>query len=302
MLSLSRAWRDAPGTARGIAAMALSTLLFATMHALVRQVSADLHPIQIAFFRNLFGLLVFLPWFVRQGLGPLRTRRFPLHALRACMNVLAMFAFFTSLSLVPLAKVTALSFTAPIFAALLSMALLGESFRVRRWSAIVLGFAGMLLILRPGLQEIDLGTALVLASSLSWGGTIIIIKLLGRTESSVTTTVYMNLLLAVLSFVPALFVWRTPGLETWAWLIVIGVTGTLGQILLAQSLREADPGVVMPFDFLKLVWASLLGYLLFAEVPDLFVWIGGTVIFASSTYLAYREAKLGAGRARPGAR
>ena len=288
------------GVARALAAMILSTLIFAVMHMLVRHVSAEVHPIQIAFFRNLFGLIVFLPWFMRQGLAPLRTKRFPLHALRGAVNAVAMFAFFTGLSLTPLAKATALGFTAPIFAGLLSIALLGERFRLRRWSAIACGFAGVLVILRPGLIAIDLGAALVLFSSLLWGATIIVIKVLGRTESSVTTTIYMNLLLALFSFVPALFVWRTPGLEAWLWLVAIGVLGTLAQILLAQALKDSEPGVVMPLDFLRLIWASALGFLVFAEVPELFVWIGGAVIFTSSTYLAYREAKAGARRPKTG--
>ncbi|MCG8559957.1 MAG: DMT family transporter [Hyphomicrobiales bacterium] len=288
------------GVARALAAMALSTLIFAVMHMLVRHVSAEVHPIQIAFFRNLFGLIVFLPWLMRQGLAPLRTKRFPLHALRGAVNAVAMFAFFTGLSLTPLAKATALGFTAPIFAGLLSIALLGERFRLRRWSAIACGFAGVLVILRPGLIAIDLGAALVLFSSLLWGATIIVIKVLGRTESSVTTTIYMNLLLALFSFVPALFVWRTPGLEAWLWLVAIGVLGTLAQILLAQALKDSEPGVVMPLDFLRLIWASALGFLVFAEVPELFVWIGGAVIFASSTYLAYREAKAGVRRPKTG--
>lgn len=288
------------GVARALAAMALSTLIFAVMHMLVRHVSAEVHPIQIAFFRNLFGLIVFLPWLMRRGLAPLRTKRFPLHALRGAVNAVAMFAFFTGLSLTPLAKATALGFTAPIFAGLLSIALLGERFRLRRWSAIACGFAGVLVILRPGLIAIDLGAALVLFSSLLWGATIIVIKVLGRTESSVTTTIYMNLLLALFSFVPALFVWRTPGLEAWLWLVAIGVLGTLAQILLAQALKDSEPGVVMPLDFLRLIWASALGFLVFAEVPELFVWIGGAVIFASSTYLAYREAKAGVRRPKTG--
>ncbi|MGI9383889.1 MAG: DMT family transporter [Methyloligellaceae bacterium] len=290
----------AGGAARAIAAMTLSTLFFAFMHVLVRHVSAEVHPIQIAFFRNFFGLIVFLPWFMRQGLTPLKTKRFPLHAVRGAVNAVAMFAFFTGLSLTPLAKATALGFTAPIFAGLLSIALLGEKFRLRRWSAIAFGFAGVLLILRPGFHAVDLGASLVLASSLLWGATIIIIKVLGRTESSVTTTIYMNLLLAAFSFVPALFVWRTPGLEIWLWLIAIGVLGTLAQILLAQALRESEPGVVMPLDFLRLIWASALGFLVFSEIPDLFVWLGGAVIFASSTYLAYREAKAGVRRPKTG--
>ena len=134
---LSATWADLPGTTRGIVMMLLSTLGFSVMHAIIRHVSADLHPIQIAFFRNFFGLVVFVPWFLRYGFKPLRTRNLKLHALRAALNVCAMFAFFTALGMTPLARVTALVFTAPIFATLLAMAVLGETFPLRRSFAIV---------------------------------------------------------------------------------------------------------------------------------------------------------------------
>ncbi len=291
-------WARLPGATRGIVLMLLSTLGFSVMHALIRHVSAELHPIQIAFFRNFFGLVVFLPWFLRLGLAPLRTRQLKLHALRAVLNVAAMFAFFTALGLTPIAQVTALAFTAPIFAALLAMVLLGEVFRLRRWAAIAFGFAGALVILRPGFVPLDAGSLLTLGSALLWGLTLIVIKLLGRSESSLTITSYMNILLTLLSLVPALVVWRTPVGVEWLWLLVIGVLGTLAQVAITQSLKEAEATVVLPFDFCKLIWVSALGYLLFGEVPDLFVWLGGALIFAGATAIAYREGQLARARLR----
>jgi drug/metabolite transporter (DMT)-like permease len=293
---LTALWARLPGTTRGIVLMLLSTLGFSVMHALIRLVSAELHPVQIAFFRNLFGLVVFLPWYLRLGFAPLRTRRLKLHVLRAVLNVTAMFAFFTALSLTPIAQVTALGFTAPIFAALLAMLLLGEVVRLRRWAAIACGFLGALVILRPGLAPLDAGSLLTLGSALLWGLTLIVIRVLGRSESSLTITSYMNILLTLLSFVPALLVWRTPGAQTLAWLLAIGVLGTLAQLAVAQSLKEAETGVVMPFDFCKLIWVALLGYLLFGEVPGRFVWLGGILIFAGATVIAYRESQLARAR------
>ncbi len=296
----SATWAGLPGATRGILLMLLSTLGFSVMHALIRHVSADLHPIQVVFFRNFLGLVVFLPWFLRFGLAPLRTRQLKLHALRAGLNVGAMYAFFTALTLAPLARVTALGFTAPIFATLLGVAVLGEVFRLRRGSAIVCGFLGALVILRPGFQTLDTGSLLTLLSALLWGATLIVIKVLGRSESSITITSYMNILLTLLSFIPALLVWRTPLGAQWAWLLAIGVLGTLAQVAVAQSLKEAEIGVVMPFDFFKLIWASMLGAVFFAELPGVFVWIGGAMIFAASTYIAIRESRLArARRARP---
>jgi drug/metabolite transporter (DMT)-like permease len=272
--------------------MILSTLLFSLMHVLIRMISRDLHAFEIALFRNLFGLVVLAPWILRYGWAPLRTRRFPLHGLRAVLNVAAMFAFYTALGLAPIAQVTALAFSAPIFATLLAMLVLRETVRLRRWTAIAVGFLGALIILRPGVAEVDLGSLLVMASALLWGAALVVITVLARSESSMTITCYMNLLLTLLSLPAALYVWRTPDAELLGWLLAIGVFGTLGQLALAQSLKEAETGIVMPFDFLKLVWTAALGFLLFSEVPGPFVWLGGLLIFTATCYLAIRERQL----------
>jgi len=261
------------------------------MHATIRSIAADLHPFQIAFFRNFFGLLIFVPILIRTGPGFLRTSQFPLHVTRAVLNVLAMLTFFTALSLIPLAKVTAIAFSAPLFAALLAVIVLGERFRVRRWLALVIGFVGTLLILRPGLLAVDLGSILVLASAGLWGVTMIVIKILARRESSLAITGYMSILLSVLSLGPALYVWQTPEPTTWLWLLFIGLAGTLAQVALAESLKLGETTVVMPFDFLKLVWAIALGFILFAEFPDVLTIVGAATIFFSSFYIAYRETK-----------
>lgn len=292
MNKVTNLWSGASPNLRGILMVSLSTVGFSAMHTLVRHVSNELDPIQISFFRNAFGFVVFAPWLIRYGPGVMRTKRLGMHGLRAVLNVMAMFAYFTALSITPLARVTALGFTAPIFAALLSMAFLGERFRARRWAALIIGFGGTLVILRPGFQAIDPGSILVLISAVLWGITMIVIKVLTRTESSMTITGYMNLLLTVLSLGPALYVWQTPQPGTWVWLLLIGILGTLAQVALAQALKEADAGVVMPFDFLKLLWISVLGFVFFAEAPDFFIWSGGAVVFASTTYLAYRESQL----------
>ncbi len=290
-------WAVQTGTTRGIVLMMLSTLGFSGMHVMIRYLSGALDPIQIAFFRNFFGLIVFLPWFLRSGLAPLRTNQFKLHALRAGLNVCAMLAFFSALGMTPVSRVTALGFTAPLFAAVLSVVVLGEVFRLRRWTATLCGFLGTLVILRPGFAEIDLGSLLVLFSALLWGCTLLVIKVLARTESSLTITSYMNILLTLLSLVPALLVWRTPEGAQWFWLLAIGVLGTLAQVAITQSLKEADTGVVMPFDFLKLIWVAIMGYLFFGETPGLFVWLGGAIVFASATYIAIRESRLARERA-----
>jgi drug/metabolite transporter (DMT)-like permease len=274
---------------RGIALMFVSTFFFAAMHGSIRYMSATIHPFEIALFRNVFALAVVLPWFYRYGIAPLRTQRFGLHALRAVFNIMAMLSFFYALSIAPLSEVTALGFTAPIFAPVLAALVLGEVVRARRWTAIGIGFLGTLIILRPGFEAIGLGQMLVLFSSMIWACALLVIKTLGRTDSSATIIAYMALLMIPLSLVPALFVWRWPDPVEWAWLIAIGVLGGIGQFCMTEALRQADTAVVMPFDFFKLVWVTAIAWLAFGESLDLYTWIGGAVIFASALYLAYRE-------------
>lgn len=296
MQSYARAWAGAGPEMRGILLMCVSTVGFAVMHALIRHASAELHPIQIAFFRNFFGFIIFLPVLTRHGMGFLRTSRLGLHAVRGVLNMGAMFMFFYALSVTEVARVTALGFSAPVFAGILSVAFLGERFRLHRWSAILAGFVGMLLVLRPGVIPLELGPVLVVASSFLWAICMIIIKALSRTESSLAIVAYMNIFLALFSLGPAIWVWGWPTPEGWAMMVAIGLTGTLGQLGLSQALAETDPTVVMPFDFLRLIWVAALGYWFFGEVPDLFVWIGGAVIFASGFYLAWREGRNRRGR------
>lgn len=282
-------WLKLSATSRGIILMICSTVGFSMMHALVRYLSSELHPLEIVFFRNLFGAILFVPLVLKSGLSFLRTERLPMHLLRATLNVMTMGTFFMALSLSPLAQVNALAFTAPLFTAVLSVLFLGERFRARRWTAIALGFIGAMVIIRPGIADIDIGSIYTLVSAFIWGLTMIVIRSLGRTESSMTTTGYMIIFLSLLSLGPALYVWQWPQGAQWLVLLIIGITGTAAQILLAESLKTAETTAVLPFDFLKIVWASALGYLLFAEIPTLYVFVGAGIIFASGFYVAYRE-------------
>jgi len=270
--------------------MLLATFFVAAMHASVRQVADDgLHPFEVVFFRNLFGLLAVLPWFVRSGLAPLRTERFGLYSLRAAINLCAMMAFFYGVAVAPLTQVTALAFTTPVFATVLAIPILGEVVGLRRWAAIAIAFLGTMLIIRPGFESLGVGSALALMAALGWAAVVLIMRTLGRTESAVTITAYMSLLMTPLAFVPALFVWVWPTLEQLGWLVLIGIVGNVGQLCLSQALKEADTHVVMPMDFFRLIWIAAIAYLAFDEVPDLPTWIGGAVIFSSGAYITYRE-------------
>ena len=278
---------------RGVLWMVLSTFFFASMHAMVRHVSTEgLHPFEIAFFRNFFGLIVILPWFIRQGIAPLRTQRIGMHMLRASLNSVAMIAFFVALTIAPLSEVTALTFAAPILATVMAAFFLREAVGLRRWIAIFIGFSGTIVVLRPGFESIGLGSGLTLFAATGWALTLLVVKSLGRTESSVTITAYMSLLISPIALIPALFVWQWPSGSAWIWLVAIGVFGNMGQLLMVQALKQAPTHVVMPLDFLKLIWVSILAFFAFNEIPDLFTWIGGALIFMGAAYVAIRERKL----------
>lgn len=288
---ISDVYANAPPAARGVALMLATTLIFTAMQVTVRRVAEDLHPFEVAFLRNVFGLAVLFPLFLRSGFSVLRTSKLKLHAARAILQTAAMLFFFTALTLAPLSEVVALSFTSPLFATVLAILILREKAGIRRWAALLAGFAGALIILRPGVAVVGLGPLLVVCSSLVWGGAMTFIKVLGRTDSSLTITAYMGLFMVPLSFVPALFVWEWPSLDILPLLLLIGVFGATGHLALAQAFKEADTTAVMPFDFMRLIWASILGFIVFAEVPDIWTWAGGSVIFGSAIYIAFREAR-----------
>ena len=268
--------------------MLFSTMWMASMHGAVRHVSDRIHPFEIAFFASLFGLLVVLPSFLRSGLAVLKTDRLATHGLRAVFHVISMIAYFYALGMAPLALVTALAFTAPVFATVVAVPMFGERIRGFRWLAILAGFAGILVVLRPGIGEIETGGLVALSAAMFFSGVLLVTKLLGRTESSITITAYMLLMMVPMTLVPALFVWRWPDGEAFFWLVFIGISSATGRLLLAQALREAPIHVITPVDFCRLIWVTIIGYFVFGDVPDPFTWAGAALILGSAAMIAYR--------------
>ena len=288
----------APGTLRGMGCMLVATLLSAGMVACARHVSKEIHPFEITFFRSLFGLLVFAPVFVRHGWAPLRTHRLHLHACRGVIHVTATMLFFLAVSMSPLAKMTAVFFSAPLFAGLLAILILRETAHARRIGAITAGFAGAIIVIHPGEGEVDVGALVMLVSAALWGFGLLVIKVLSRTESSLTTTVYMGFFMTPIALIAAVPYWETPNWTQFGWLAAVGCLGGVNHLFLAQAFKEADMTAVLPFDFTRLIWAAILGYLAFAEIPEVWTWLGGTLIFVSATYISVREGKARAATAR----
>ena len=282
--------------------MVASTMLLAVMHAMVRHVSAGLHPFEVAFFRNLFGLLAVAPLMLRTGIANLTSHQPRLQVVRGVLGLGAMLTWFYGLSIVPIATATALSFSAAIFASIGAVVVLGEKMHLRRWTAVFLGLVGVLVILRPGTDGFDAAALLVVASAVLWGTNVVIVKRLSSTDSTVSIVAWMSLSLTALSLVPALLVWTTPNLTQLLWFVAIGATGTGGHLTMVRALKLADATAVMSVDFSRLLWATMLGYFAFSDALDLMTWVGGTIIFASGIYIIYRESVVGSSAERRGGR
>lgn len=268
-------------------------LFFALTSLCVRHLSETLPPIQIAFFRNVLGLILIVPLLLKDGTRLLKTSRPGMHLLRSTSGLIAMYAMFTAISLLPLAESTALTFTSPLFATMGAALFLGEVVGKRRWSATVVGFLGAMIILRPGIAAISPAALIALVAAVFIASSMLMVKSLSRTENPTTIVFYMTSIMAVMSLPAALYIWVPPTPESWPWLIALGLIATSSQLMMARAFRAAEASVVLPFDFSRLIFASIVGYLYFGEIPDLWTWVGAGVIFASTLYIAQREARLG---------
>jgi len=278
---------------RGALLVITASFFFAAMGALIRLGAAELHPFQIAFLRNLFGLLFMLPWLYRGGIAALNTKRMGLYWLRAALGVVTMLTWFWAMTVMPLAEAVSLSFSAPLFVTLGAALVLHEYVGPRRWAATLTGFLGVMIILRPGINSINPAAIGVVASAICMAGSILLIKVLSRTESPNAIVLYMVLLMTPLSLLPALAVWRWPSATIWLLMILLGGFGTLAHLLFTHALKVAEASAIMPFDFVRLPFTVALGLWLFDQHIDFWTWIGATIIFAAGIYIAHRELRTG---------
>lgn len=275
-----------PGTGRGLFWMFLSTFGFSISHLIVRYVSPEIHSSQSVFFRGFFGLFVLLPLFMRQGKALFRTRQLRLHVVRAVFSVSSLTCFYYALTAIPLAKATAIGFFAPVVVSLMAVVFFKERSRLVNWLSLCMGVAGMLLVLRPGTIPLDVGTVLMILSTILFSINLTVIKVLGREDSSTVITAYITVLLIPLSLPMAISVWVWPDTGQLVLLAIMGIINITSLILFTQAMREAATSIIMPLDFLRLVWMALFGYLFFFEFPDVWTWIGGLVIFVGALLVA----------------
>ena len=289
MTFLSSWWRQAPGAFKGAIWIILASACFALMSVTIRLAARDVDPLEVVFFRNVFNLLFMTPWFIKIGFAGLRTDRFGLHCFRTASSLTSMFLWFTALTLLPLAEATSLSFTAPLFATVGAAIFLAEDVRLRRWLAVVLGFVGTLIILRPGLEVVTPGALLMLAGSVFVATSILLVKVLSRTESPNTMVLMVALIATPISAIPLFWVWEMPQGITWVWLAFVGAAATGGHLCFNRAMVSADASAVLPYEYTRLIFVALMGFFLFSEVPDAWTWVGSLVIFGAGIYIANRE-------------
>ncbi len=277
---------------RAVALMAASTVFFGCMAACIRLASEQLHPFEIAFFRNFFGFIFVLPLFLRHGPGILRTTKLPFYLLRCCIGIVSMLAGFWAIVHLPLTQAIALSYSTPLFVTLGAVLVLGEIVRARRWTAVLVGFIGVMVIVRPGSSDFTAASLVALLAAVASASVAISIKFLSRTEHPDAIVLYTTMLWVPLSLVPALMVWETPVGITWLWIVLAGALGTTAHMFWTRALKLADASLLTPISFLQILVVAVLGYLLFDEGLDQWTALGAGIIFASNVYIARRESRL----------
>ncbi len=275
--------------ARAVLLMLFSTVLFGLMAVVIRLASETQHPFEIAFFRNLFGLLFTLPLLFKHGPGLLKTSKLPLYLLRCAIGTVGMMAGFWAIVHLPLAQAVAISYSTPLFVTIGAVWVLGETVRARRWAAVLIGFIGVIILLRPDADTFTGASLVALLAAVMSASVAISIKFLTRTESPDAIVVFTTALWVPMSLVPALLFWQTPSGITWLWLVLAGLFGTVAHMCWTRALQLGDASILTPISFMQVLVVGVFGWWLFGESVDRYTLIGALIIFGSNLYLAHRE-------------
>lgn len=283
-------WRALPGNVQGACWILLAAGLAAVNSAMIKWLGRELPVVQVIFVRALVGAALLLPFALRLGGGALRTRRPFLHTARAICTTGALILLYLAFERIPLATAVALTFTMPLFQILLAVLFLSEVVRWRRWLATLVGFAGVVVMLQPGGGHVEIGALFALASAFVFACSQTMIKHLTVGDRLVTIALLFAVISGGITLVPALLAWVTPTPTQLLLLVLLGLFGTLGQVAWIEGLRVGEVTAVCPFDYTQLLWAGLIGYFVFAELPSPHAAFGAAIIVASTLYMLRREA------------
>jgi drug/metabolite transporter (DMT)-like permease len=285
--------RSAPARAdlpfRGIALIVGSTVFLACSDAMAKYLSLSLPAIEIAWIRFLVFAIILLPAMLTTAPNVFRSTRPGLQIWRGAALLSSSVFFITALRFLPIAEASATSFVAPIFVTALSIGLLGEKVGVRRWLATIVGLSGVMVIVRPGSGAFQAATLLPIISAFGWACTLIMTRMISGRDRAITTMAYAAVVgfCILTALVP--FSWLTPSWRDVVLGVGVGLASTTGQWIVVLAFRYADASVLAPFSYCQLIWATMFGYLIFGEVPDLWTLIGAAIIIASGLYTAHRE-------------
>jgi drug/metabolite transporter (DMT)-like permease len=271
--------------------MTAAAVAFTLMTTLIREAAKEVHPFEIAFFRAFINLILMIPFAVRAGAAGLKTNNHKAFALRALCGLVFLMTYFPGAALIPIAESQALTFTSPLWGAVLAIVFLAERVNMPRALALIAGFAGVLIILRPGMVAVSMGALLVLAGALAAAASNTIVKFTTRTDHPDSVVFYQMVYVTPMILVPALWVWTWPTLDQLLLMFGVGFFATLNQRFLSRAYAAADATAVLPFEFARLPFAAIIGFLVFAELPDIWAWVGGAVIFGASLYMVRRETR-----------
>ena len=282
------------GLLRAVMFMVIGGVSIALMQAAVKLISFELHPFIITLYRAALVFVVLLPILFWQGRAVFNTSSIRLQVVRGGIGGLGMLCVFTGLSMISLAEVTVLLFTVPIFATLLSIVFLSEKVGVRRWTAIFVGFLGILIIARPQ-GSVSTGHLFILCAALSWSTSILIAKKLTEKDTVISITFWQAMGCVPLAFIASLFVWELPSFVQLGALLGIAALGTVGHAMLYAALKVGQVSVILPLDYIRIIWSAGLGFILFGQLPTLHLYAGSLLIIAATAFLSYREVTAGEG-------
>ncbi|HVJ52790.1 MAG TPA: DMT family transporter [Aliidongia sp.] len=288
-----RQWHRLTPASRSVIWAVAAALTFSLMGMLIKLLGQRYSPIEVAFFRSSLGIIPLLPYLFQGGFGAFRTAHPFQHLFRGTLGVIGMFMGYWSVTKLPLALSTAVSFTAPLYMIFMAVLFLGETVRWRRGTATVAGFLGVLVIVRPFDGSISLPMAVALAGAFLSACTITLVKRMSGTERPATIVFYLSVISTIISGIPLIFVWQTPnGLDLLLFLVT-GLSGGAGQVMITQAYAEGEATAVAPIDYLRLLFAIGFGFFIFAEVPTAYTLAGSAIIIGSTLYIARREQQLG---------
>ena len=284
--------RRLPPNIQGALWLVSGGFIFTSNSAMIRLLSTEIESVQTAFVRAFFSVVLLAPMILTGRVQPWKSERLQGHFWRTAMGTTSMVLGFYAVSMLPLADATALAFSQPLFSVVLAALVLREKVRWRRWSATIVGFIGVLVMVRPGSGSLQPGAAVALLNALASATSILLVRRLSDSEKPLMILTQFALFSTLLLVAPAIWFWKWPSAGGWALAIGVSISATIGQYFWVQAFAVGEMSAVAPFDYLRLPFAVFVGWMIWAEMPVIWTYVGAAIVIASALYIAYRESQI----------